>query len=63
MSAYYAALIDTLVKQGYCAIFDGEEIEVKRTNEFTEHFDVNYADKYIRNGPAMYRGSCYPAAF
>ncbi len=63
MSAYYGALIEILAKQGFCAIFDGEEIQVKRTNEFTEHFDVNYQDKYIRNGPGMYRGACYPAAF
>jgi hypothetical protein len=44
-------------------LFDGEEIEVKRTNEFSEHYDVNYADEYIRTGPGIYRGACYPAAF
>lgn len=24
---------------------------------------VNYADEYIRTGPGIYRGACYPAAF
>ena len=41
----------------------GEEIQVKRTNEFSEHFDINYADVYVRRGPGTYRSSCYPAAF
>jgi hypothetical protein len=63
MGAYHAALVSLLVGKGYCGIFDGEEIQLKRTNEFTEHYDVNYADKYIRTGPGTYRGSCYPAAF
>jgi hypothetical protein len=63
MDAYYAALIATLAGKGYCAHFDGEEIQVKRTNEFTEHYDVNYQDRYVRRGPGAYRGSCYPAAF
>ena len=63
MAAYNQAMIDVLAKKGYCAIFDGEEIQVKRTNQFSEHYDVNYADKYIRSGPGIFRGSCYPSAF
>jgi hypothetical protein len=61
--AYNGAMVAHLVAKGYCALFDGEEIQVKRTNEFTEHYDVNYSDKYIRTGAGIYRGSCYPAAF
>ncbi len=63
MPAYYQGIIDILVAKGYCALFDGEEIEIKRTNDFSEHYDVNYSDKYVRTGPGSYRGSCYPAAF
>jgi hypothetical protein len=63
MPAYYQALIDILVGKGYCALFDGAEIQVKRTNELSEHYDVDYADKYIRTGPGSFRGSCYPASF
>jgi hypothetical protein len=63
MPAYHQAVIDLLVKKGYCALFDGEEIQVKRTNQFSEHYDVNYADKYIRTGGGTFRGSCHPAAF
>jgi hypothetical protein len=61
--AYHDAMIEKLRGKGYCAFFDGEEIEMKNTNEFSEHFDVNYADKYVRRGPGIYRGACYPAAF
>ncbi len=63
MPAYYQGIIDVLVAKGYCGVFDGEEIEVKRTNDFSEHYDVNYADTYIRTGSGIFRGSCYPAAF
>ena len=63
MTAYHQAVADILARKGYCGIFDGEEIQVKRTNEFSEHYDVNYADKYIRTGSGIFRGSCYPAAF
>ena len=63
MAMYHQAVIDVLARKAYCGIFDGEEIQVKRTNEFSEHYDVNYADKYIRTGSGIYRGSCYPAAF
>jgi hypothetical protein len=63
MQAYYRAIIEIFSAQGFCGRFDGEEIAVKQTNEFTEHFDVNYQDKYVRRGPGIYRGACYPAAF
>jgi hypothetical protein len=60
---YHYGVIDNLVAKGYCGIFDGEEIQIKKTNEFTEHFDINYEDHWVRRGPGIYRGSCYPAAF
>ena len=63
MEAYHAAVIQTLGQKGYCGKFDGEEIQVKGSNDFTEHFDINYADRYIRKGPGIFRGSCFPAAF
>jgi hypothetical protein len=63
MAAYENAVIAALAGKSYCGKFDGEEIQIKRTNEFTEHYDINYADKYIRRGQGIFRGSCYPAAF
>jgi hypothetical protein len=61
--AYYAAVIEILSAQGFCARFDGEEIPVKRSDDFTEHFKISFMDKYIRTGFGIYRGACYPAAF
>jgi hypothetical protein len=63
LQAYQLGVIEVLAKQGFCGRFDGEEIQIKRTNEFTEHYDVNFADAYVRRGAGIYRGSCYPAAF
>ena len=61
--AYHDAMVDKLVSKGYCAKFDGEEIQVKQKNELSEHYDVNYQDAFVRRGSGIYRGSCYPAAF
>jgi hypothetical protein len=61
--AYQNGVAAILTKKGYCAFFDGQEIEMKRTNEFSEHYDINYANVYIRTGSGSFRGSCYPAAF
>jgi len=61
--AYYQGVVDILSKKGYCGRFDGEELAVKKTNEFSESFDINYQDKYIRLGPGIYRSACYPAQF
>jgi hypothetical protein len=61
--AYYQGVIDLLSKKGYCGRFNGEELEVKKTNEFSESFDINYQDKYVRLGPGIYQSACYPAQF
>ncbi|MGE5125810.1 MAG: hypothetical protein ACM3PV_05945 [Betaproteobacteria bacterium] len=61
--AYQSAVLAVLSQKGYCGKFDGEEIQIKRSNEFSEHYDVNYADQYVRRGAGSFRGSCYPAAF
>jgi hypothetical protein len=63
LAAYHTAVVDVLAGRGFCGRFDGEEIVIKRSNEFSEHYDVNLSDKYVRRGPGAYRGSCYPAAF
>ncbi len=63
IKAYYQAIFAILKNKGYCVIFDGEEIEVKRTNDFTEHYKIDYSNSYVRTGAGIYRGACYPAAF
>jgi hypothetical protein len=63
LAAYHQAIAAGLTKKGYCAFFDGEEIQVKQTNALSEHYDVNLSDKYVRRGPGAYQSVCYPAAF
>jgi hypothetical protein len=63
MPAYHLAVVNALATKGYCGRFDGEEIQLTRSNELSEHFDINYADRYVRRGPGIFRTSCYPAAF
>ena len=61
--AYYQGVIDILARKGYCGLFNGEELVVKKTNEFSEAFDINYQDRYVRLGPGIYQSACYPAQF
>jgi hypothetical protein len=63
MKAYISAVQDILVAKGYCATYDGEEMPIKHTNDFSEHYAIKYQDKYIRKGKGIYRGSCYPSVF
>jgi len=64
LSAYHGAVVQGLVRKGYCAKDDGEEIAVKQgSNTMSEQFDINFQDKYLRLGQGIYRASCYPAAF
>jgi hypothetical protein len=63
LPAYTQAVIDILVAQGFCALDDGEEVAVKNENSFSEQYDIQYADKYVRYGGGSYRSTCHPAAF
>jgi hypothetical protein len=40
-----------------------EEMPIKNTNDFSEHYAIKFADKYIRKGTGIYRGACYPSVF
>jgi hypothetical protein len=64
LEAYHQAVADVLTKKGYCALAGTEEIGLKKgSNAFSEQYDINVADQYVRTGPSIYRVSCYPAAF
>ena len=64
LDSYSSGMVAILIQKGYCAKFDGEEIALKRgSNTFSEQYDVNFQDKYIRIGSGIYRASCYPAGF
>ena len=60
---YFAYMVQAMISLGYCSRFDGEELVVKKTNDFSEHYDIFAGEGYIRRGPGSYRSSCFPAAF
>ena len=60
---YFAYMVQAMISLGYCSRFDGEELVVKKVNDFSEHFDIFAGEGYIRRGPGSYRSSCFPAAF
>jgi hypothetical protein len=63
MEGYHQYVVQRLIAKGYCAIFDSEEIQVKKENRFSEHFDIHLGDGYVRRGEGSYRSTCWPAAF
>jgi hypothetical protein len=62
-AGYYAAIIRNLQAEGFCANFDGAEIQVKNSNDFSEQYDVLLSDGAVRRGPGAYRLTCAPASF
>lgn len=55
--------LDAIRSRGFCARHDGEEFVVKKENTFSEHFDLELSEGYVRRGEGSYVSTCYPAAF
>jgi hypothetical protein len=60
---YHEFVVQNLIAKGYCAIFDSEEIQVKKESRFSEHYDIHLGDGFVRRGEGSYRSTCWPAAF
>jgi hypothetical protein len=60
---YHQYVVQSLIAKGYCAIFDSEEIQVKKESRFSEHYDIFLGEGYVRRGEGSYRSTCWPAAF
>jgi hypothetical protein len=60
---YFAFMVQAMISFGYCSRFDGEELVVKKVNDFSEHYDIFAGEGFVRRGPGSYRSSCFPAAF
>jgi hypothetical protein len=60
---YYVGVMRNLQHMGFCANFDGEEMQVKNTNEFSDQYHIMISSGYVRRGSSSYRATCYPAAF
>ena len=48
--AYLSGVIKQMSRRGYCAMFDGEELAVKNTNDFSEQYDILSAGGSVRSG-------------
>ena len=62
VTAYHEATVAGLRERGFCAFFDGEEVAAKRSNDFSEQYDI------VRTPAAggyyvmlAYMGTCRPA--
>lgn len=63
LNQYHQWFIDAMVKRGYCAWWDSEEVQVKKENRFSEHYKIFISDGHVRRGVDAYRSTCWPAAF
>jgi hypothetical protein len=63
VSGYVAEVQKVLSAQGICTLWDGEELAAKRSNDFSEQYDILLASGHMRRGPGSYRGVCRPAWF
>ena len=63
LGAYHTGVVRNLEAQGFCAVWDGEEVAVKSDNGFSEQFHVDTSNRLIRTSPGSYRATCKPAAF
>jgi hypothetical protein len=61
--AYVNGMVDQMARRGYCALYDGEELAVKNTNDFNEQFDILSSANGVRSGSESYRSTCRPAWF
>ena len=56
-------LVSRLEARGLCAIYDGEELAVKASNDFNDQFDVLTFEMFLRRENGSYRSTCRPAWF
>jgi hypothetical protein len=61
--AYIRFVLEAITRLGYCAVYDGEELAIKRTNQFNEQYDIWSGEGFSRRGEGSYRATCYPATF
>jgi hypothetical protein len=62
-AAYYEGVLFHIRAQGACAIFDGEEIALKMTNEFSDQYKIMLSSGHVQTGDKVYRATCQPPAF
>jgi hypothetical protein len=63
VDGYLGSVVEDMAARGYCAMYDGEELAVKNTNDFNEQFDILTSGNAVRSGSETYRSTCRPAWF
>jgi hypothetical protein len=63
VDGYVNQVIKHLNAQSVCALWDGEEMAVKKTNDYSEQYDILLASGHIRRGAGSYKGICRPSWF
>lgn len=61
--AFTQALVARLEASRLCAVYDGEELAVKSSNDFNDQFDVLTFEQFLRRENGSYRSTCRPAWF
>ena len=60
---YLRRVVEVLRTKGVCAKQDKDEINIKRTNDSSENYDILSGTDYVRRGPGTYVVTCWPAQF
>ena len=60
---YHDGVVRLLTEGGLCSDFDGNVVRVKNTNDFSESYDIQLSNGFIRRGDTSYRETCNPANF
>ncbi len=60
---FVTSVVGKLRQAGFCADFDGIEVQIKNTNDFSEQYDILLSSEHIWRGGGSYRSTCNPAAF
>ena len=60
---YQTGVVRNLEAMAFCAASENGQIELKNSNEFSEHYDILLSTQHIRRGAGSYRATCNPPAF
>ena len=60
---YQAGVVKNLEAMAFCAAAENNQIELKNSNEFSEHYDILLSTQHVRRGEGSYRATCNPPAF
>ena len=60
-AGYNREVIETLRRRGFCALDDGQEVGIKTSNDFSDHYQILSSDLFVIRGLPSYRSTCYPA--